>query len=366
MKTNRSERLNDAAEQFAILLRRRFGDYIPGSRIPGRDELGRYFHVSERVVRRALEMLTKEGVLNNRGRSGLVVMPRPASRLRRIVVFDQPRKIALFRQSLLLGASYRCERLGIRMDVRRDWPDFAEPSTLAEVCAPLQPGEAGLFFLEELPPPAILQAWQAQRVPFVAVDMYPQGIKINLVARDTQNAAYKATEALILLGHRRICYLGIEPPEGATTVVTERLRGFRMAMERHAVPMTDSTFMQTAFDRTKTRAAITRVLRAAEGDRPTAFVTMDQGLGCEVLLACDALGVNVPEQVSVISIGADRPDLPEVSHRLTCYSEGTPERLGELAVDVLVHSFRRPEPAVILTGHNFVDRGSIAAPAMSK
>lgn len=365
VETNPGKRLNVTAEQFAILLRRRFQGYIPGSRIPGREELARYFTVSERVVRKALELLVSEGLLENRHRSGLVVMPQPAPRLRRIIVFDRPRRIAMFRQSLLLGASYHCERLGIRMDVHHDLPDFANPSALGEVCAPHHPGEVGLFFLEELPPPAILQAWQAQRVPFVATDMYPQGIRINLVARDTMNAAYKATEALILLGHRRICYLGIEPPPGATTVATERLRGFRMAMERHGIPLSQSRFIEIPLAHLKAREAVARMLRAEAADRPTAFVSMDQGVGCDVLQTCDAMGVKVPAQVSVISVGAERAELPEVSQRLTCYSEGTPERLGELAVDVLVRSLEHPEPAVILTGHTFIDRGSIAAPPTS-
>lgn len=362
MNLDQSERLNVTAEQFAILLRRRFQDYIPGSRIPGRDELGRYFNVTERVVRKALELLVNDGVLENRHRSGLVVLPQPVPSLRRIVAFDQPRRIAMFRQSLLLGASYCCERRGIRLDVHRELPEFSRPSTLAEVCAPLQPGEVGLLFLEELPPPAILQVWQTQRVPFVATDMYPKGIKINLVARDTLNAVYKATESLILLGHRRICYLGIEPPPGATTVAAERLRGFRMAMERHAVPLPESQLIETPFVRLKTREAVMHLLRAETANRPTAFVAMDQGVGCDVLQTCDALGVKVPTQVSVISVGADRTALPKIFHRLTCYSEGSPERLGDLAVDVLVRSLEHPEPAVILTGHTFVDRGSIAAP----
>lgn len=65
-------------QQVADDLRRRIetGEYAPGSRMPGYAELTEEFDVGRYIIRRALDVLQTEGLIQVRGRGGILVRAR--------------------------------------------------------------------------------------------------------------------------------------------------------------------------------------------------------------------------------------------------------------------------------------------------
>jgi len=142
-----------------------------------------------------------------------------------------------------------------------------------------------------------------------------------------------------------------------------RREAYRLAMAKHGMPLDDSLLIADSSRPGSTQQILTSMLR--EGTAPprfTGLVAADQRIGCEALRACAAVGLAVPADLSVVSAGARlHVDAPELA-RLSCFDEGPAERLGQLAVDVLMESTRPREPVAVHVGHRWVDRGSTAPP----
>ncbi|MDT0444397.1 MULTISPECIES: LacI family DNA-binding transcriptional regulator [unclassified Streptomyces] len=86
-----------------------------------------------------------------------------------------------------------------------------------------------------------LAAAVAQGVPVVCASRPPAGFEADHVLVDDFGGAREATERLLALGHRRIGFLG---PPAAVYTSTERLRGYRAALEAAGLPATDDVISQ--------------------------------------------------------------------------------------------------------------------------
>jgi DNA-binding LacI/PurR family transcriptional regulator len=119
------------------------------------------------------------------------------------------------------------------------------------------------------------------------------------VGADDVHGGYVATRHLIDLGHRKIGYVGdVFPDEFGFTTGRDRFEGYRMAMAEAGLPLNERW---VGFGRHGSSEAVAlgrQVL--GQADRPTAlFVMADlQAFGC--IAAAQALGLRVPEDVSII------------------------------------------------------------------
>jgi len=358
---DRTDKPKYTVDQLAALLRRSLVGYIPQSRIPSRAELARYFGASEHAVRKACRILIREGLLLARHRGGLFVQPAAAQqKIRRVHALVRDRPAPLFQQTVLLGVDQRCAQLRLPLRVTRvaDRPDWEHLlSRLAEGLAE----ETGWVLLTPDPPQHTLLAWQIESIPYVLLDMYPEAIQVNVVARDLTGAILRATEHLIELGHRRIAFADMVST--GRDVPQVRREAYRLVMAKHGMPLDDSLLISDSGRPGSTQQILTSMLRVQAGSPPfTGLVAADQRIGCEALHACEAGGLDVPADLSVVSAGVSlHTDAPELA-RLSCFDEGPAERLGQLAVDVLMESTRHREPVAVHVGHRWVDRGSTAPP----
>lgn len=348
------------ANELATALRRRVEGYLPGSRLPGREQLIRLFGASDYAVRKALQILTEEGLVEARHREGIVVTEhRSRSGVRKVQVLLEPRPIPLYQQTVLLGIDEQCRRQGLHLTVNRNPPDLRKPGCLAGLAVG-DPSETAWALLSTAPPDETLANWQMQVINFVLIDSYNQGIQVNSVARDLQGTLYQATERLILLGHRRIAFVGMHDPE--TRVAAERLRGYQLALQRHGIVPEEALVVTDSGQAGSTRSQVRQMLLDSRQKGVTAVVAADQRIGCEALSACADAGVSVPEDVSVVSGGASLRLPPENHHRLSRFDEGPPQTLGQMAVDLLVNAPSQLHPTRLLTGSRWIDCGSTAAP----
>jgi len=197
--------------------------------------------------------------------------------------------------------------------------------------------------------------------PLVVLD--PSGDPIHgtvSVGAANWSGGYAATRHLIDLGHRRIAAIS-----GPLDVACARARqdGYRAAMDAARLPV-PGRIRSAAFLTEDGRRAALEVL--AGPDRPTGVVTGNDLQALGVYKAAAALGLRIPEDLSVV--GFD--DLPIADW---CIPELTTVRqplfqMAVAATDLVLDMDRRevPDDHRIEFGTTLVVRGSSAAPGRSQ
>lgn len=360
---NRRKRQQMSPERLAAILRERIALYLPGTRLPTRSELADYYNVGEHIVRQAVTILDEQKLVDVRAKAGVFVTTSPPAErgIRRIVALVQTwptHSQQLFQQLILLGADRRCSARQLQFEAVNDPADMTRPERLLEL-ADGDPSLVGWMFVDLIPADHLMLAWNIQGIPTVLVDRYSPRMAANSVSLDFQRATYQGTEKLVMLGHRRVAYVG---PLVGGPIITSRLDGYRMALSRHGLAIDERLMWDDGIGHPgETRRMIRQ--RLAEEPRPTAIMAANQRIGAEALQACDDLRLDVPEQVSVLACGAKMPDTPRpMLSRMSRFEEGSPESLGETAVDVLTDAHRSPHAVHLLLGSEWIDGGSAAPP----
>lgn len=125
---------------------------------------------------------------------------------------------------------------------------------------------------------------------------------INYIDGDSQPDSIRAVEYLISLGHQRIAF-GVHNIPDRDHV--DRLEGYRTALERHNIPFEDALVFRHKY--TLAGGATIMQMAMSMADRPTAIYFADPMLGIGAVKQAHAMGVRIPDDVSVI--GFDDTDL---------------------------------------------------------
>ncbi|MFD1721876.1 LacI family DNA-binding transcriptional regulator [Amnibacterium endophyticum] len=174
-----------------------------------------------------------------------------------------------------------------------------------------------------------------------------------------ERAAEMVVEHLAALGHRRIGHVGADREEGMNPAVgAARRAAWAAAVARLGLESRPEWFGSGAFRIEASRDAALAMLGAA--DRPTAVFAASDISAFGVLLAAQALGLRVPEDVSVAGID-DHPFA--AAHDLTTVRQ-SPREQGERAALVLLRGLGVGRGAVpAATPLELVQRASTAPPA---
>lgn len=172
----------------------------------------------------------------------------------------------------------------------------------------LDPAVVGLILA--VPRPADWTAKLATLgLPIAAASYVPPAERIDQVVGADWESGFAVAEMLAGLGHRAMAFV-----HGSTTPIgrAERLRGFRDGA-RQAAP--DSTVDDIVFDEAQGfRGALLDHLR--QGRAPSALFCAHDGIAVSVLSELMRLGVQVPEDVSVVGFN-DFAAATQFSPRLT-------------------------------------------------
>lgn len=132
-------------------------------------------------------------------------------------------------------------------------------------------------------------------IPVVQFQLeYPE-YDTHIVLSDYRDAAFKATEYLIELGHRRIGFMTQEFIHSASRKA--RYNGYSDALTKHGIEMDDSLIY--LWDRESGfRYSPVEALNGKHA--PTAFFTQHLAITTELLIKLNAAKIQIPEQVSVV------------------------------------------------------------------
>lgn len=171
--------------------------------------------------------------------------------------------------------------------------------------------------------------------PIVGIGGPIEGIPT--VSIDDAAAARLATDHLIGLGHTRIVHLGGDRDEQESFSVHEkRLEGFRAALGAAGISH-ERDFTPTPYSITGGFESGLEVL-ADPHRRPTAIVAGCDEIAIGAILAARQLGIQVPQQLSVV--GIDDHDLAGIFGLTTLRQD--PNAQGDLAVQLLLSELASP------------------------
>jgi len=160
---------------------------------------------------------------------------------------------------------------------------------------------------------------------------------ISTLSIDDVASARLATEHIIGLGHTRIMHFGGDQDEQMDfSVHAQRLAGYRAALAEAGISQ-DDDFRSTLFSIPGGFEVGLAVL-ADPRSRPTAVVAGCDEIAIGVILAARQLGIQVPQQLSVV--GIDDHALSEMFGLTTIRQE--PRSQGSLAVDLVMQELADP------------------------
>jgi len=140
----------------------------------------------------------------------------------------------------------------------------------------------------------VLSELQIVKVPFVRITPRDRTSPLPFVTADDRQGAYDMTCHLLSFGHRRIGFIVGSELQLASF---ERLEGYRAALAAHDVPFDPALVQQGDFSFESGLACGHTLLEGAP--RPSAVFASNDDMAAGVLAAAHALGLAVPEQLSV-------------------------------------------------------------------
>jgi LacI family transcriptional regulator, galactose operon repressor len=214
----------------------------------------------------------------------------------------------------------------------------------------------GLLAISLAPTERELRRLEAAGVPIVLLDRRHE--QIPCISIDDVEGGRMAAEHLLALGHRAIAFLGDEEENLFGFDSSARRReGFEAALSAAGVARAPDWVVRRPHGRAAARAATEHLL--AHDQRPTAVFASSDVQAIGVLEAAQAVGVPVPDELSVI--GFDNVEAAGYTG-LTTVAQPL-EEIGSLGADLLLRAIAGETVASRRMPLGIVERGSTAPPA---
>lgn len=205
---------------------------------------------------------------------------------------------------------------------------------------------------------------RAAGIPFVFVSHHLPGVAADYVVVDSYAGAHAAVSYLIQLGHRHIGYVSCNIPIPGLTM-QNREQGYRQALQQHGLaPLPIAQFASLKQDMAAGYRAMDELL--ALTPRPTAVLAFNDAMALGAFRKAREVGLRIPEDLSII--GIDNTEMAATWEVPLTSVDPSPDVLGRLAVNVLLHRIEHPTEAryqKIALHPNLVVRSSCAPPAIS-
>lgn len=340
----------------AISLKRQIqtGDIVAGKALPSERDLAAKFQVSRSLIRKAVEILTHEGVVVARPRHRPVVssaVRRPHSAVDQtktdhISVWLWPYVDDYAASSIFRGIQRGMHGSGLRVVVASahdtTWEKVheAEARFLQETAK--DPACAGtiMWYLGGRHNVSYIEAAREAAMPLVFLDRKPpEAIEADFVGTENVSAALQAVRYLIELGHRRIaCLSNLEE----VSSVRERVIGYRRALEEAGLRYsTDYAPPLMVEPGESDGAGVDRVIASLMRleNPPTAIFAVNDTLALHAMDALSRLNFRVPDQVSVFGFDGLLRWVPGGGTLSTVHQNFS--RIGEIAAELLFERIQK-------------------------
>ncbi|MCF8076760.1 MAG: LacI family transcriptional regulator [Desulfotignum sp.] len=176
----------------------------------------------------------------------------------------------------------------------------------------------------------LIKKFSSQGIPSVIIWEILKGSDFNYVGIDNHNAAFKATEYLIGLGHRRIGLL-IGPYQKMERI-QNRYDGYKDALTKNKIEIDQSIVISSELGFLQGKEAMHRLLKAA--DRPSAVFAASDYLAMGALKAIKEAGMKVPKDISLM--GLDDAEFAAYCDPPLSTVRGPAREIGKIAAKILL------------------------------
>lgn len=166
--------------------------------------------------------------------------------------------------------------------------------------------------------------------PLVQIHLEYYDLKSSIVISDYRNGAFMATEYLIKLGHKRICFLTQEYETIRYRSRYERFLGYKEALLKYNIPLEDDMIQFWNRDTGFTNS-VEDILSMP--NPPTALFPMHLQITIELLEKLNKMNVQIPEEVSII--GFDEIPMVDFFKVPITVVRQSPYRIGKESAEML-------------------------------
>lgn len=296
------------------------GEYLLNALLPSEREIGEYYHVDRTTVRKALQMLVDEELVEKRPGKGTLVVWRPEPSQAAVqaqsghfpekkgtsIAFFLPkdsngisRITQPFYSQLFYEAQQECQRHGYTLI----YSTLDESDSLEEVIG--RNAYAGIFFLSNVARRHLEDALE-RKIPSVLINSYYE--RMPSILSDNFTGTYEACRYLIRLGHTSI---GILNGDRRYITNKERFRGCAAAMAEAGLDLKDEFNLgggSWSFE--AGLGAVEQMLNTTD-TRPSAIIAFNDRLALGAIQAIHGAGLRVPDHISVV--GYDYSDQAKYS-----------------------------------------------------
>lgn len=355
------------------------GEYSSRQRLPTERELSEQFFVSRITSKRALNLLSQEGLIvriPGKGsfvKTGEAAPPLSTGGSQPLIALVMGGFTSSFGLDVLNGAMDTAHAMGAHLIVSATYNDQERE---AQILRDLMHGGVSGVILQpvhaDLYSKTILDAVYSG-YPLIMLDRMMQGIGAPFVGVDNRLLSYEAVSRLLECGHEHIALLSVGDEQSST--IRERMDGFTDAFIDHKKPVNkdlwrvrlqgdlpQDTHADQLWAYEQYVALIARHLSAHP--QITAVFGTEYCVAKAAWAAARRLGRRVPEDLSLVSFDMDSGYIG--SHNMSHVRQ--PQReMGQRAVELLLGSIRSHEtqPLRTLLAGEWVDGGSIAPPPSS-
>ena len=282
-----------------------------GEKIPADEELAAQHHCSRGTVRRAIQALVEEGLLDGRQGSGTFVQHKSRERLIGVIVpnVKSPEHSHLVSAITSSAAKRGCSVLLSIVEEHRE-PDQRVPverQFIAKLGRLHAAGAVKCPTTLEMEP-EFHARFHALHVPLVVVnDFWSDGEDADHILFDEAAAARMAVEYLAGLGHRRIAFFS--RPHG--NLRPHARDAFLEAIKAGGLPSDAGQVIEAEYE-----SLIESVCAGGSAADVTGVVIPYYTSSCAIVEKLEAAGLRVPEDLSIMSLGGV-PDSGEVQRDLT-------------------------------------------------
>jgi GntR family transcriptional regulator, arabinose operon transcriptional repressor len=335
-KLSKKERTKFLHTQLLAYYRERIldGRLPAGTRLPTDGELATQYQISRDTVRQALTLLSHEGLIERvQGRGTFVSQPSSnGSSVEQLkqkqigLVLNRTLRTQV-NMNLLVGVEQAAKSHGY--SVSFTYAEGNQQQQARDIALLRANHVLGMiiYLTGDITHDTSIQQLQADHVPIVLIDRYLPNQAIDYVGLDNVSGGYRATEHLLILGHRRIGFIFSYEETLRTTSVYERWQGYCKALQTYGIPYeaslvapdlnpcyqapelplssipqdetpSVSNFRQMQIVSSSHYEGLVEFLKRP--DRPSAIFAVNDYVALDVMQAAKAIHLRIPEDLAVV------------------------------------------------------------------
>ncbi len=276
----------------------------PGTRIPSLRELARTFGVSRALAQQAVKVLVAQGCLDAQAGRGTFVPASPvASKTVALVLPSvKPEHMRDIIQGVKVGLGAHSYRLLLQVADA----DYGQELELLEGLTDTLVAGAIVY-----PPPytkyaeQLAELVQGRQLPTVLVDTELPGVEVDAATTHRAQLGHLAMEHLVANGHSRIGILGKNTDSTSEQQLrhgmAEQLK--EAGLDYAALPRLHLSVGRSERVRGRPSRTVTIDEFLQKNRDLTAVVATDDGLAAQLLKSARALGLRIPDDLSLIVLG---------------------------------------------------------------